>query len=404
VLNCLRILLALGVFPILAFSDDGAAANSNAQDTEKVIPQPALTDTAGIKFEAKLFREPDASAEILATVPVGTEVQIVGAPGRGNNRAPSMFVEVVYENQRGFVTEGHFDKSDPRLMPTLRYMQGEHISLHSAVKSRRAADAQWILESAPDVFVNYQDDRGLTALMYASRDGSHEIVQLLLHHGADPNLRNGENETSFLLAAKYGHVSVVAELLKLDAIDIDAADQGGRSAYTWAVAAGLTDVVELLKNVGAAPIEPVGELPPYVVSGGITAPKLTGGPIVDARARSDRVSAPFSAASRRSFFIATGSLTAGLTTRRGAELGPDVDEIVDDREWLRRWADPRVVVEIIVHGDGTTRFVRFILKPYESEKLDERFIDAVRKHEFEPALLHGEPIDTLWFLEFEWPP
>ena len=65
--------------------------------------------------------------------------------------------------------------------------------------------------------------------MYASRDGIHELVQLLLQQGASPNLGNAENETSFLLAAKYGHVNVVAELLKLDAIDIDAADQGGRS-------------------------------------------------------------------------------------------------------------------------------------------------------------------------------
>ena len=103
-LKSLRILLALGVFPILAFSGDGAAANPNAQDTQKVIPQPSLTDTAIIKFEAKVFREPDVSSEVLATVPVGTEVRIVGAPGRGNSRRLVPVDLFEFDDERAVVT------------------------------------------------------------------------------------------------------------------------------------------------------------------------------------------------------------------------------------------------------------------------------------------------------------
>jgi hypothetical protein len=376
----LRALAALAFFTYACYPR--VDANAGTQDTAP--SEFPLSRTAMIKFEAKLFREPDVGSEVIARVPVGAEVKLVGAPKRENFRTPSVFVEIVYESHRGFVTDPHLDKTDPRFLSTLHYLRGEHELLVEVVKSGQMGEVRRGLQSASSV-VNYRDDNGWTALMFASRDGSHSIVDLLLRQGADPNLRNDKGETSLLLAAKYGHVNVVQELLGLDDVDLDATDHGGRSAYTWALAANVMDTVELLKNAGATAIDTEGDMPPYVVAGGVTAPKLTDGPILDARSRPERIH----------------RLMTGRSELAAVEV---LEDQIEGLEWQRSWDDHHVVVEIIVHRDGTTSFVRFIQKPYEDEKLDQKFVEATEDHEFEPAMLHGSPVDAKWVLTFEMPP
>ncbi|KLP17884.1 uncharacterized protein LW94_10750 [Fusarium fujikuroi] len=49
--------------------------------------------------------------------------------------------------------------------------------------------------------------------MTASREGSIDVVQLLLNHSADINIRNDQNETPLILAARLAHESLVLFLL-----------------------------------------------------------------------------------------------------------------------------------------------------------------------------------------------
>ena len=53
--------------------------------------------------------------------------------------------------------------------------------------------------------VNCRNERGITALMYAAALGNETLIQLLLKHGADKTLKDGQGRTAsaYLDGAKY---------------------------------------------------------------------------------------------------------------------------------------------------------------------------------------------------------
>jgi ankyrin repeat protein len=55
---------------------------------------------------------------------------------------------------------------------------------------------------------NGRDDRGHTALHYASSTGNKHIVQLLLEHGAENNVKDRNGLTPFKVAEYFGHVEL----------------------------------------------------------------------------------------------------------------------------------------------------------------------------------------------------
>ncbi|XP_032869016.1 ankyrin repeat domain-containing protein 54 [Amblyraja radiata] len=103
---------------------------------------------------------------------------------------------------------------------------------HAQKRLREAANANEVetvsqlLELGTDPCV--ADDKGRTALHFASCNGNSSVVQLLLDNGADPNQRDGLGNTPLHLAACTNHVPVITTLLRGGA-RVDALDRAGRT-------------------------------------------------------------------------------------------------------------------------------------------------------------------------------
>ena len=82
--------------------------------------------------------------------------------------------------------------------------------------AKSSPDLQFIndLLEYSKVFVNWQDDWGVTALMWASWKGHTEIVKLLLERPEiDVNLENKRGQTALMNASAYGRTEI-ANLIK----------------------------------------------------------------------------------------------------------------------------------------------------------------------------------------------
>lgn len=98
--------------------------------------------------------------------------------------------------------------------------------LREAANANDVETVQQLLEDGADPCG--ADDKGRTALHFASCNGNDRIVQLLLTYGADPNQRDGLGNTPLHLAACTNHVPVITTLLRGGA-RVDALDRAGRT-------------------------------------------------------------------------------------------------------------------------------------------------------------------------------
>ncbi|MBX6382297.1 MAG: ankyrin repeat domain-containing protein [Microbispora sp.] len=96
--------------------------------------------------------------------------------------------------------------------------------------------------------------QGTTPLYRAAVGGHHDIVRLLLEHGADPNRPSGGHEEGLPLcaAACWDHTETVQALLDGGA-DPNAAEEGGWTALLWAAANGNLESADILLDAGADP-------------------------------------------------------------------------------------------------------------------------------------------------------
>jgi uncharacterized protein len=114
--------------------------------------------------------------------------------------------------------------------------------------------------------------RGQTALMWAAAEGHADIVSLLAAHGAELNIRSYDRDTSLpkmaagtpaapiarggltalLFAARQGEIDAAKALLDAKA-DINAVDSDGNNALTLAILNTHYDLTEMLIDRGADP-------------------------------------------------------------------------------------------------------------------------------------------------------
>lgn len=84
--------------------------------------------------------------------------------------------------------------------------------LHSATAARSVAIARILIAAGAPVDARRSDGSGLTPLMMAALDGEDELVELLLRHGANPDLRD-DNDMSAADHARSNGYEALAERL-----------------------------------------------------------------------------------------------------------------------------------------------------------------------------------------------
>lgn len=118
-----------------------------------------------------------------------------------------------------------------------------------------AMRAQWdevrqLIDHGADVNVAQGD--GMTALHWAARNGSLDVAQLLLQHGADPSAstRNGAY-TALHLASQGGHGGLVEALVEAGSDPNQPTTSGGAVPLHFAAASGSASAVNALLSGGA---------------------------------------------------------------------------------------------------------------------------------------------------------
>ncbi|RAL17140.1 ankyrin repeat domain-containing protein [Aspergillus homomorphus CBS 101889] len=114
------------------------------------------------------------------------------------------------------------------------------------------------LLSPSPVDLNIFDKNRYTALFLAATHGHASIVELLLAHGANPNLRESTGRTALFMAAIRGHTAVVRTLLayhddpRQPDLEIDVVINQGETALLAAARQGHTEIVFMLFKRGAS--------------------------------------------------------------------------------------------------------------------------------------------------------
>ncbi|XP_004643512.1 2-5A-dependent ribonuclease [Octodon degus] len=121
--------------------------------------------------------------------------------------------------------------------------------LMKAVKKKDVSQIKQLLNEGADV--NFQEEEGgWTPLHNAVQGGSKDIVELLLHHGADPHQRKKNGATPFIIAGMEGHVELLRLFLSKGA-DVNECDSNGFTAFMEAACQGNVEALRFLYDNGA---------------------------------------------------------------------------------------------------------------------------------------------------------
>lgn len=97
--------------------------------------------------------------------------------------------------------------------------------------------------------INAKDKDGLTAFMHAAAKNNFDYVKLFKTLGCDINAKNNEGATALILAVKRGNMDCVKFLAEMDGINLNIADNAGKTALAHAQI--LPDIRDFLKTKGA---------------------------------------------------------------------------------------------------------------------------------------------------------
>ena len=135
--------------------------------------------------------------------------------------------------------------NDPNVQNTLGWS-----AIMFASRNGHLQVVELLLEKNADP--NVRTNAGCTALMFTSHNGHHQVVEILLNKGANPNIQTNNGWTALIFASENGHHQVVDVLLKKGANpNIHGID--GLTALIIASNNGHLQVVALLLKACADP-------------------------------------------------------------------------------------------------------------------------------------------------------
>ena len=83
-------------------------------------------------------------------------------------------------------------------------------------------------------------------LLVAAREGHEMVVQRLLEHGAEPNVKVRDNRTPLSWAALRGHEKIVKQLLSQGNVEVNVKDKWARTPLSYAAESGHEAIAKLL--------------------------------------------------------------------------------------------------------------------------------------------------------------
>ena len=107
---------------------------------------------------------------------------------------------------------------------------------------------KYLLEKGGNI--NDKDDKGRTALIYASMSVDLETVKYLIEKGADVNAKDNNGSTALMDASSGGCLEIIKYLIEKGA-DVNAKDNNGSTALIYASRKGHLETVEYLLEKGA---------------------------------------------------------------------------------------------------------------------------------------------------------
>ena len=132
--------------------------------------------------------------------------------------------------------------------PDAREKQFSETSLHVAAKRGDTEIATVLLHAGANR--DLRNHEGATPMLLAAQEGHDEIVRILLEAGADPNVRANAGITALHQAAAFGHTMVV-KLLINSRTTLDTRMEGGWTPLHFAVQEGFDEIVAMLLVGGA---------------------------------------------------------------------------------------------------------------------------------------------------------
>jgi ankyrin repeat protein len=118
-----------------------------------------------------------------------------------------------------------------------------------AVRDNRIEDVKELLNSGADV--NAKDMfGGNTGLHWSARLGLSEMARLLIEKGANPNIRNDDDDTPLHWAAREGQKELAVILLAHGA-KVNAVGKAGWTPLRWAEVQGHSNIARILVAAGA---------------------------------------------------------------------------------------------------------------------------------------------------------
>lgn len=150
---------------------------------------------------------------------------------------------------------------------------------HGADPNARSRTNRWERQVSAERRRMYRPFGGMTALMYAAREGCVECARALVEGGADPDLGGPRNETPLIVAINNFRFDVAAYLIEAgadvnkwdwwgrsplySAVDMNTIPQGGRPDLRSTDETTSLALIERLLAAGANPDLQLKQLPPY---------------------------------------------------------------------------------------------------------------------------------------------